>query len=116
MENRLKDQPEVTTKRKAGRKKKDRSKIEYYFESMTPDTVFKYNKIYTDYIKLKKDVCRDLPEVAKYITKDFYYSVISKRHNISKNYMITILKIISENEPLFKKTIKIAYFKLEDDD
>lgn len=104
------------TRKKSGKQRKPNSKVECYFESMTPETVFKYNKIYTDYVKLRKDIYRDLPEVAKYINKDFYYTVISKRHNISKNYMITILKIIAANETLFKKTIKLAYFKLEDDD
>ncbi|MFI3268412.1 MAG: hypothetical protein R3Y51_06825 [Rikenellaceae bacterium] len=103
-------------KRRPGRRKKDRTKIQCYFESMTPETVFKYNKIYTDYKKLRKDIYRDLPEVARYINKDFYYTVISKRHNISKNYMISILKTIAANENLFQKTIKIAYIKLEEDD
>ncbi len=82
------------------------------------ETILKYAKLYNDYTQLNEEIRSRHPEVADHITRKFYYKIISSRNNLSYNYVVSIISMVSANRELLDKAVDeamvyIAHKKLD---
>ncbi|MDE6482970.1 MAG: hypothetical protein K2L01_04345 [Rikenellaceae bacterium] len=82
------------------------------------ETILKYAKLYNDYTQLNEEIRSRYPEVADHITRKFYYKIISSRNNLSYNYVVSIISMVSANRDLLDKAVDeamvyIAHKKLD---
>lgn len=89
---------------------------EELIKSMSPNTILKYNQIYTDYKKLQRNVERSFPEIVEYVNKKFYYTMIARRWCMNTTYLIYIIVRVERNKKLFDKMLQKAHLKLEEYD
>lgn len=85
--------------------RKNHTQVEHEFNNMDDDTVLKYYNIYNDYIKLYKKIERQFPELANYVNRRYYYSILSNKHHLSVNYICSMICKIQNYKDIFDKSV-----------
>lgn len=77
-------------------------------------TILKHHNVYKDYMELRKNTKRDNPEIAEMVARTYFYNIICKKHNLTPNYVCTIICRIMSDEENFQKAVQRAIFNTSD--
>lgn len=73
-----------------------------------PETLLKFDQIYSDYKQLRLNVQSLYPEISSYINLQFYYNILGKEHNLSPNYICTIINRLEANKQYLELCVERA--------
>lgn len=86
-------------------------------KSFKPETLLKFDQIYSDYKQLRRDIQNSYPEISAYINLQFFYNILSKEHNLTPNYICTIINRLEANKEYLDLCVEqakvvVAYSKM----
>lgn len=77
-------------------------------------TILKHYELYSDYQELCRITKEKYPEVADMVARAYYYNILCKKHNLTPNYICSIICGIMADEENFKREVQRASFNLMD--
>lgn len=77
-------------------------------------TIIKHYQLYLDYKELCKKTKDEHPDFADVVARGYYYNILCKRHNLTPNYVCSIICRIMADEDNFKREVQRATFNLKD--
>ena len=77
-------------------------------------TILKHYNVYKDYIELRQKTKRENPEIAEMVARTYYYNILCRKHNLTPNYVCTIICRITSDEEKFQKAVQRAIFNTVD--
>ncbi len=77
-------------------------------------TILKHYQLYKDYKELCRQTKEEHPDLAGAISRSYYYSILCKRHNLTPNYVCSIICRIMADEETFSREVQRATYNLKD--
>ncbi len=77
-------------------------------------TILKHNKLYLDYKELCRKTKEQYPEVADSIARGYYYEILCSKHNLTHNYVCSIICRIMADEDSFNRDVQRAILNMKD--
>lgn len=78
-------------------------------------TILKHAKIYQYYQQLCAEHRQRYPEISEFIARSYYYAAISKKFNLTPNYICSIICRIMSDEQGFKRDLIRAGLNQEEE-
>lgn len=77
-------------------------------------TILKHYEVYEDYKELCRKTKEEHPDFAEVIARAYYYKILCRKHNLTPNYVCSIICKIMADEAKFQKAVQRASFNLRD--